>query len=122
MNLLLQASKDFDGRASCKVADNGNWLIRGMNTSLKGYQMLGSAFMRRRENDIHEPKGGLMADQMGLGKTLMMLGECATFLRRNLLIKHSQYCQLSRDHDQNQRHRPEDYTIGCQPLASHSMD
>ncbi|KAF3003413.1 hypothetical protein E8E13_000292 [Curvularia kusanoi] len=73
MSSLLQASRDFDGRASCKVAANGNWMIRGMKTSLKGYQMLGSAFMRRRENDIHEPKGGLMADQMGLGKTLMML-------------------------------------------------
>jgi SNF2 family DNA or RNA helicase len=34
---------------------------------------MGSAFMRRRENDATEPRGGLMADQMGLGKTLMML-------------------------------------------------
>lgn len=77
MNVLLQASKDFDGMGACKISTGGNWLIRGMKTSLKGYQVLGSAFMRRRENDTQEPRGGLMADQMGLGKTLMMLGEYA---------------------------------------------
>lgn len=75
MNSLLKASKDFDGFGACKLANNGNWMVRGMKTSLKGYQVLGTAFMRRRENDIQEPRGGLMADQMGLGKTLMMLGE-----------------------------------------------
>lgn len=75
MNTLLSASRDFDGRGACKVAPGGNWLVRGMTTSLKGYQVLGTAFMRRRENDDKEPRGGLMADQMGLGKTLMMLGE-----------------------------------------------
>ncbi|KAJ4379678.1 hypothetical protein N0V86_004860 [Didymella sp. IMI 355093] len=75
MNILLQASKDFNGRGACRIGpgNNGNWLVRGMKTSLKGYQVLGTAFMRRRENDDNEPRGGLMADQMGLGKTLMML-------------------------------------------------
>ncbi|KAJ4986313.1 SNF2 family domain-containing protein [Stagonosporopsis vannaccii] len=73
MNTLLQASKDFDGQGACKIAAHGNWLVRGMKTSLKGYQLLGTAFLRRRENDAHEPRDGLMADQMGLGKTLMML-------------------------------------------------
>lgn len=29
--------------------------------------------MRRREGDTNEPKGGILADQMGLGKTVMML-------------------------------------------------
>ena len=85
MNVLLQASRDFDGKASCKIAEHGNWLVRGMKTSLKGYQMLGSAFMRRRENDDKEPKGGLMADQMGLGKTLMMLGKYTLSLNTPLL-------------------------------------
>ncbi|KAH7088900.1 SNF2 family N-terminal domain-containing protein [Paraphoma chrysanthemicola] len=72
MNVLLAATKDFDGYGSVKL-DGGNWVVKGMKTSLKGYQVLGSAFMRRRENAADEPKGGLMADQMGLGKTLMML-------------------------------------------------
>jgi SNF2 family DNA or RNA helicase len=72
MAILLAATRDFDGRYSVKPA-GGNWLVKGMKTSLKGYQVLGSAFMRRRENAAEEPRGGLSADQMGLGKTLMML-------------------------------------------------
>jgi SNF2 family DNA or RNA helicase len=72
MGVLLAATKDFDGYGSVKAA-GGNWLVKGMSTSLKGYQVMGSAFMRRRENAMEQPRGGLMADQMGLGKTLMML-------------------------------------------------
>lgn len=70
MALLHQATKDFDGHGAVKAA-GGNWLVRGMSTSLKGYQIMGGAFMRRRENAADEPRGGLLADQMGLGKTLM---------------------------------------------------
>ncbi|KAL6710401.1 hypothetical protein ACN47E_009347 [Coniothyrium glycines] len=73
MNTLLNATRDFDGMGAVKSDTKGLWIVKGMATSLKGYQILGSAFMRRRENDIAEPRGGLMADQMGLGKTLMML-------------------------------------------------
>jgi hypothetical protein len=71
---LKAATKDFNGRASVK-ADKGAWKVRGMETSLKPYQLLGAAWMRRKENGAQEPRGGLLADQMGLGKTLMMLGE-----------------------------------------------
>ena len=95
MNTLLQASKDFDGRGACKLAAGGNWLVRGMKTSLKGYQVLGTAFMRRRENDEKEPRGGLMADQMGLGKTLMMLGKCIQNSHLYRLISLSEHCELS---------------------------
>ncbi|KAF2265794.1 hypothetical protein CC78DRAFT_514734 [Lojkania enalia] len=73
MRILLAATRDFDGRGAVKTDGNGMWLVKGMKTSLKGYQLLGSAYMRRRENASEEPRGGLMADQMGLGKTLMML-------------------------------------------------
>lgn len=75
MNALMGATRDFDGHGSVKPHGNNMWLVKGMKTSLKGYQLLGSAFMRRREGGEQEPRGGLMADQMGLGKTLMMLGE-----------------------------------------------
>jgi SNF2 family DNA or RNA helicase len=64
MSVLLAATREFDGHGAVKVV-GGNWLVKGMKTSLKGYQVLGSAFMRRRENAAEEPKGGLMADQMG---------------------------------------------------------
>jgi hypothetical protein len=65
---ILQATKDFDGRGSVKSDGNGMWIVKGMKTSLKPYQLTGSAFMRRRENAIKEPRGGLVADQMGLGE------------------------------------------------------
>lgn len=71
--VLLAATKDFTGHGSCKPDNDGKWLVRGMKTSLKSYQLLGSAFMRRRETAAEEPRGGLVADQMGLGKTVMML-------------------------------------------------
>ena len=76
MAMLLAATKDFDGKGSVKADGCGLWKVTGMSTSLKPYQVLGTAFMRRRENATEEPRGGLMADQMGLGKTLMMLGMC----------------------------------------------
>ncbi|KAF2103420.1 P-loop containing nucleoside triphosphate hydrolase protein [Rhizodiscina lignyota] len=44
-----------------------------MTCVLKHYQLLGAAFMRRRERGDDQPPGGLCADQMGLGKTIMML-------------------------------------------------
>ncbi|KAF1966007.1 hypothetical protein BU23DRAFT_545039 [Bimuria novae-zelandiae CBS 107.79] len=70
---LLRDSKDFDGHGACRPAPNGMWKVKGMKTTLKNYQVMGTAFMRRRERAAEKPKGGLMADQMGLGKTLMML-------------------------------------------------
>jgi hypothetical protein len=65
INILLSATKDFNGRGVVK-ADGGFWKVKGMRTSLKNYQVLGTAFMRRRENGFNKPRGGLMADQMGL--------------------------------------------------------
>lgn len=94
MNILLQASKDFDGVGACKIASSSNWSVRGMKTTLKGYQVLGTAFMRRRENEVNEPRGGLMADQMGLGKTLMMLGEFLWCDHVQLLTWASKHCKL----------------------------
>jgi hypothetical protein len=65
MAVILAATKDFRGYAAVKAVEGG-WLVKGMKTTLKGYQILGSAFMRRREDAVEEPRGGLMADQMGL--------------------------------------------------------
>lgn len=44
-----------------------------MKTSLFHHQVQGAAWMREREDGVVEPRGGLQADQMGLGKTLMMI-------------------------------------------------
>jgi hypothetical protein len=124
MNTLLQASKDFDGVGACKIAAGGNWMVRGMKTSLKGYQVLGSAFMRRRENGTQEPRGGLMADQMGLGKTLMMLGACNCVVILTgvpLLTTISEHREFPRRNDQKQRWQREDHTSGCEPGFTEPM-
>ena len=70
---LLQASKRFMGRGSVKADGKGGWLLKGMKTSLYHYQLLGAAFMRDRENGITKPRGGICADEMGFGKTVMMM-------------------------------------------------
>lgn len=72
---LMRDIQDFDGRGSVVHTGDGMWLVKGMATSMKPYQIQGTAFMRRREHSKEEPRGGLLADQMGLGKTLEMLGK-----------------------------------------------
>lgn len=70
---LDKATKSFSGHASMKADGNNGWRLRGMQTSLYHYQLLGAAFMRDRENATHPPYGGLEADEMGLGKTVTCL-------------------------------------------------
>ena len=70
---LMDATKDFTGRGVVNPAPDGNWSVKGLKVTLKHYQVLGVAFMRKRENSAQPPKGGLLADTMGLGKTIMML-------------------------------------------------
>jgi len=72
-NYLLSATKDFIGRGSVKADGTGGWIVKGMVSALKHYQLLGAAFFRRRERGDNQPRGGMSADAMGLGKTVMML-------------------------------------------------
>ena len=44
-----------------------------MESSLYGHQLLGAAFLRDRENGSEKPLGGMVCDEMGFGKTIMML-------------------------------------------------
>ncbi|KAG9597202.1 hypothetical protein KCU77_g4655, partial [Aureobasidium melanogenum] len=74
-----QASKSFTNKKG--VAKNfkgikavrGGWLLKGMKTPLKNYQLINCGWMRRRETGTSDPKGGILADQMGLGKTVTCL-------------------------------------------------
>lgn len=70
---LLKASRRFAGHGSMKADGNGGWRLNGMKTSLYHYQLLGAAFMRDRENGTAKPRGGICADEMGYGKTVMMM-------------------------------------------------
>ncbi|GAB7346687.1 hypothetical protein MBLNU459_g1807t2 [Dothideomycetes sp. NU459] len=60
-------------REIVKPADGGNWRVEGMVCTLRPHQIIGTGFMRGRETGDQEPQGGILADQMGLGKTIMTL-------------------------------------------------
>jgi hypothetical protein len=119
MNTLLTATKNFDGKGSVKADGKGLWKVKGMSTSLKPYQVLGSAFMRRRENAADEPRGGLMADQMGLGKTLMMIGMCIEQTPLNRTDSYSEYGKRSTDQE---RQRPQDDPACCKSCTIDTME
>ncbi|KAK0109738.1 hypothetical protein ONS95_002416 [Cadophora gregata] len=46
------------------------WLLKGMETSIYNHQMMGSAWMIQRECSAEGPYGGIVADDMGSGKTV----------------------------------------------------
>ncbi|CZR69452.1 related to protein RIS1 [Phialocephala subalpina] len=68
---LKIAARSF-GYAQCKAQD-GKWLIKGMKSTLYHHQLLGAQWMVQRELSSQPPNGGLLADSMGLGKTVQML-------------------------------------------------
>lgn len=68
---LQQASRSF-GYAKVKAVD-GKWLIKGMKSTLYHHQLLGAQWMIERELSDEAPYGGLLADGMGLGKTVQTL-------------------------------------------------
>ncbi|TVY33570.1 putative ATP-dependent helicase, partial [Lachnellula subtilissima] len=68
---LQEASKSF-GYAKVRAV-NGKWLIKGMTSPLYHHQLLGAQWMISRELSAEPPHGGLLADSMGLGKTVQTL-------------------------------------------------
>ncbi|KFY84973.1 hypothetical protein V500_08836 [Pseudogymnoascus sp. VKM F-4518 (FW-2643)] len=70
-NTLHKASKAF-GHGKVKVID-GKWLLVGMKTPLYHHQLLAADWMVQRELSLDRPNGGLLADAMGLGKTVSTL-------------------------------------------------
>ncbi|RYP59595.1 hypothetical protein DL769_008460 [Monosporascus sp. CRB-8-3] len=75
MKEVQEAAKRF-GYSRVKAKDGG-WLVKGMTTPLMAHQLLGADWMLSREFAPAEPYGGLLADVMGLGKTLEMLAVVA---------------------------------------------
>jgi SNF2 family DNA or RNA helicase len=68
---LEEATRSF-GYGNC-VANDGKWLVKGMKTSLHPHQLVGTSWMLRREFSDGGPYGGILADEMGMGKTLQTL-------------------------------------------------
>jgi SNF2 family DNA or RNA helicase len=54
-------------------AINGLWQVKGMKVALYNYQLTAAAWMLGRELDNHSLKGGVLADAMGMGKTVVTL-------------------------------------------------
>ena len=59
---------------SCKASTKAvGWDLKGMTSTLRHHQVQGAGTMKEREMSDSEPKGGLLADEMGFGKTVMMI-------------------------------------------------
>lgn len=69
---VSSAIKSFGGENKVEAKD-GDWLLRGMATPLGSYQLTGAAWMMQREKIKHVPSGGILADEMGCGKTITAL-------------------------------------------------
>ncbi|KAF2227112.1 SNF2 family N-terminal domain-containing protein [Elsinoe ampelina] len=74
---MLNRACNVFGNTNIRRATNGEWQIKGMKSTLKNHQVLGTAFMMLKEKDAREgktgPQGGILADMMGLGKTVEAL-------------------------------------------------
>ncbi|KAL7818377.1 SNF2 family N-terminal domain-containing protein [Trichoderma gracile] len=75
-----RSSQEKDLRQAAKLfgykrveAENGRWKLKGMETGLENYQLTAVAWMVKRELSRLKPFGGLLADAMGMGKTMMSL-------------------------------------------------
>lgn len=68
---LDEAKKAFGFRRIAAV--NRNYLLKGMRTALFPYQMTLVAWMAKRECGDCTPFGGIVGDEMGMGKTVVSL-------------------------------------------------
>lgn len=85
---LERASKIL-GKYKVSADGNGKWKLKGMKSSLFHHQLQGAAWMRQRETQ-DEPFGGLEADTMGIGKTVMMIADMVA----NPPTEHDSKCTL----------------------------
>ncbi|KAA6409187.1 MAG: hypothetical protein FRX48_06740 [Lasallia pustulata] len=69
---ILKATQVL-GKHKCRADGKGAWKLKGMISSLMHHQVLGSAWMVERETAADGSNGGLVADEMGFGKTLQVL-------------------------------------------------
>ncbi len=78
---LLRAARAIIGTNRAK-AENGMWRIRPMKSRLYHHQLGGVGWMVAREKSAEAPYGGLLADAMGMGKTVELLGCIAAHRRK----------------------------------------
>jgi hypothetical protein len=76
MKILNHAVKSFGSRQV--RTENDKWKLRGMASSLYNHQLVGVSRMLCQEFSPDGPHGGILGDQMGLGKTVQMLATMAS--------------------------------------------
>ncbi|KAF7951600.1 hypothetical protein EAE96_006903 [Botrytis aclada] len=76
-NALIMAARSF-GRGNVRAID-GKWEIREMETTLYSHQLIAAYWMCSRERSSDGSPGGILADAMGLGKTI----ECIVMMASN---------------------------------------
>ncbi|GAD98173.1 SNF2 family helicase [Paecilomyces variotii No. 5] len=90
--LIIEATRKFTRLA--KSDGNGGWRIKGMETSLYNYQILGAAFMRDRENGPKKPYGGFLCDVMGASQ---IQRHCKKGVLGSVLLYHGKSKIISQD-------------------------
>ncbi|KAI0428284.1 P-loop containing nucleoside triphosphate hydrolase protein [Xylaria sp. FL1042] len=70
IEILGKSKYKAEGREDC-----GNELgrIEGMSSTIRDYQTVGAAFMVRHERSRNDCRGGIIADDMGIGKTVQAI-------------------------------------------------
>lgn len=66
-NYLDEALRRLSREIEFTEVGGNEWKFPGVKQCLKMHQVLGVAFMRRRELSSIKPRGGLLADEMGFG-------------------------------------------------------
>lgn len=69
---VLHAIKQFK-KGSVEYFGDGTWMVEGIITPLKTHQLISAGWMNEQETSSGGAKGGMLADMMGLGKTLSSL-------------------------------------------------
>ncbi|KAL8815806.1 MAG: hypothetical protein Q9223_005095, partial [Gallowayella weberi] len=72
---ILNSTKVLGKHGRCYYSNDGTgkWALKGLSSTLFHYQVQGAAWMKLRETGDVAPFGGILADQMGLGKTVQTL-------------------------------------------------
>lgn len=71
VRILKEAAKSFGFRQL--QARDGMWKLKGMKSMLYNHQLVGVRWMLGQEFSPDGPYGGILGDQMGLGKTVQAL-------------------------------------------------
>jgi SNF2 family DNA or RNA helicase len=70
---IARSAVNFHVKNKSKRNEEGKFVLPRMKSALEPYQLIGASWLRWRELATKEPFGGILADQMGLGKTVEML-------------------------------------------------